>query len=208
MGIPSSANPSTLSLADALFPKVRQRVLAVLFGAPDRSFYATEVIALAQSGTGAVQRELADLSQAGLITVNKVGNQKHYQANAQSPVFMELRGLVLKTMGLADVLRTALAELAPQIHAAFVYGSIARQQDTAHSDVDLMIISPGLSYAEVFGALEGASAKLGRPINPTLYTPGDFARRIGQDQAFVTRVMQQPKIWLIGQEESLHDASP
>lgn len=195
-------------MADALFPKVRQRVLAVLFGTPDRSFYATEVIALAQSGTGAVQRELADLSQAGLITVHKVGNQKHYQADTRSPVFAELRGLVLKTMGLADVLRTALAPLAPQVHAAFVYGSVARQQDTAQSDVDLMIISPSLSYAEVFGALEGAGAKLARQINPTLYTPDDFARRIVQDQAFVTRVMQQPKIWLIGQEESLHDASP
>lgn len=195
-------------MADALFPKVRQRVLAVLFGTPDRSFYATEVIALAQSGTGAVQRELADLSQAGLITVHKVGNQKHYQADTRSPVFAELRGLVLKTMGLADVLRTALAPLAPQVHAAFVYGSVARQQDTAQSDVDLMIISRSLSYAEVFGALEGASAKLARQINPTLYTPDDFARRIVQDQAFVTRVMQQPKIWLIGQEESLHDASP
>ena len=101
MGI--SANPIEPSaLADALFPKVRQRVLAVLFGAPDRSFYANEVIALAQSGTGAVQRELAGLSEAGLLTVRKQGNQKHYQANASAPVFAELRSLVLKTMGLTD----------------------------------------------------------------------------------------------------------
>ena len=91
------------SSADALFPKVRQRVLAVLFGAPDRSFYTNEVIGLAQSGAGAVQRELADLAAAGLLTVRRQGNQKHFQANAASPVFAELRGLVLKTMGLADV---------------------------------------------------------------------------------------------------------
>jgi DNA-binding transcriptional ArsR family regulator len=111
-------------IADALFSKVRQRVLAVLFGAPDRSFYTNEVIGLAQSGAGAVQRELADLAGAGLLTVRKQGNQKHFQANAASPVFAELRGLVLKTLGLADVLRAALAPLAPQIAQAFVFGSI------------------------------------------------------------------------------------
>lgn len=105
MGINQSTANDSPFIADALFPKVRQRVLAVLFGAPDRSFYANEVIALAQSGTGAVQRELAGLSEAGLLTVSRQGNQKHYQANATAPVFAELRGLVLKTMGLADVLR-------------------------------------------------------------------------------------------------------
>jgi hypothetical protein len=103
MGIQTNSNES-VSLADALFPKVRQRVLCVLFGAPDRSFYANEVIALAQSGTGAVQRELADLSAVGLLNVTKQGNQKHFQANVNAPVFTELRSLVLKSMGLADVL--------------------------------------------------------------------------------------------------------
>jgi predicted nucleotidyltransferase len=196
MGISNISN-----LADALFPKVRQRVLAVLFGQPDRSFYANEVIALAQSGTGAVQRELADMAQVGLITVTKVGNQKHFQANTQSPVYTELRGLVLKTVGLADVLRSALSPLGNRIDTAFVYGSMANQQDTAQSDVDVMLISPTLSYADVFGALESASQQLKRNINPTLYTPDEFAQRLDQDQAFITRVMQQPKIWLIGKLE-------
>ena len=200
--------PPTTNLADALFPRVRQRVLAVLFGTPDRSFYANEVIALAQSGTGAVQRELAALSDAGLLTVRKQGNQKHYQANASAPVFAELRGLVLKTMGLADVLRTALAPLAAQIDAAFIYGSVARQQDTAQSDVDVMIVSRTLGYGEVFGALEAATVSLGRKVNPTLYTPEDIAKRIQQDSAFVTRVLQQPTVWLIGTQEQLHVPSP
>jgi predicted nucleotidyltransferase len=195
------------ALADALFPKVRQRVLAVLFGAPDRSFYANEVIALAQSGTGAVQRELAGLSEAGLLTVSKQGNQKHYQANASAPVFAELRGLVLKTMGLADALRTALAPLAGQIDAAFIYGSVARQQDTAHSDVDVLIISNSLGYGEVFGALETATVSLGRKVNPTLYTPADWSKRLSSDNAFVSRVWQQPKIWLIGSEMEHHALS-
>ena len=202
MGI-STTQPDSSSIADALFPKVRQRVLAVLFGAPDRSFYANEVIALAQSGTGAVQRELAGLSEAGLLTVSKQGNQKHYQANAAAPVFAELRGLVLKTTGLADVLRAALMPLAAQIEQAFVFGSIAKQTDTAHSDVDLLVVSDSLSYGDVFSALEVATQTLGRTINPALYTPADFAARLQDDNAFITRVMQQPKIWLLGQETTL-----
>jgi predicted nucleotidyltransferase len=202
MGISSTPTESS-ALADALFPKVRQRVLAVLFGAPDRSFYANEVIALAQSGTGAVQRELAGLSEAGLLTVRKQGNQKHYQADASAPVFAELRGLVLKTMGLADVLRTALAPLAAQIDSAFIYGSVARQQDTAQSDVDVMIVSDTLGYGDVFSALEAATVSLGRKVNPTLYTPADLAKRVQNDNAFITRVWQQPKIWLIGSEEHI-----
>ena len=202
MGMTINPTEST-SLADALFPKVRQRILAVLFGAPDRSFYANEVIALAQSGTGAVQRELLGLSEAGLLTVSKQGNQKHYQANANAPVFAELRGLVLKTLGLADVLRAALAPLAAQIDAAFIYGSMARQQDTAQSDVDVMIVSNTLGYGEVFGALEAAAVSLGRTVNPTLYTRADWAKRVHDDNAFVTRVWQQPKIWLIGNEDQI-----
>lgn len=197
--------PSTpSSTANALFPKVRQRVLALLFGVPGRSFYANEVIGLVQSGTGAVQRELSALSEAGLITVRKQGNQRHYQANIDSPVFAELRGLVLKTMGLADVLHAALAPIAAQIDAAFVYGSVAKQQDTAQSDVDVLIVSSSLGYADVFGALEGAALQLGRKVNPTLYSRADVAKRIAKDAAFVTRVLQQPKIWLIGNDENLN----
>lgn len=206
MGI-SITPTESISLADALFPKVRQRILAVLFGAPDRSFYANELITLAASGTGAVQRELASLSASGLLTVNKQGNQKHYQANANAPVFAELHSLVLKTIGLADVLRHALSPLVAQIDFAFVYGSVARQQDTAQSDVDVMIISASLGYGEVFGALEDAAMSLGRKVNPTLYTPLEWSKRLAQNSAFAARVVQQPKIWLIGTEEQLHAPS-
>ena len=198
--IDDSALPS---MADALFPKVRQRVLAVLFGTPDRSFYANEVIALAQSGKGAVQRELAGLSEAGLLTVSRQGNQKHYQANAAAPVFAELRGLVLKTMGLADVLRAALAPLGNEISIAFVFGSIAKQTDTAQSDVDLLVVSDSLGYADLFAALEDATRTLGRTINPAIYTQAEFAARLQGDNAFVHRAMQQPKIWLKGQKTTL-----
>lgn len=206
MGTPIDS-ASGASLSDALFPKVRQRVLGMLYGNPGRSFYANEVIALAQSGTGAVQRELAGLSEAGLLLVSRQGNQKHYRANPDSPVFAELRGLVLKTMGLADVLRLALAPLASQIEWAFVYGSVAKRQDTAHSDIDVLIASEGLGYADVFSALENAAVALGRKVNPTLYAPAEIAQRIQSDNAFVTRVLDQPKIWLIGSEDQLHGES-
>jgi predicted nucleotidyltransferase len=190
-------------LADALFAKVQQQVLRVLFGNPRRSFYANEVIGLARSGTGAVQRELARLEASGLVTATRVGKQKHYQANAGSPVFEELRALVLKTFGLADVLRSALAPVSSSVRAAFIYGSIAKGQDTAASDIDLMIVSDHLTYADVFATLEEASAQLGRKIAPTIYSTKELAKRVKQDNAFVTRVLAQPKLWLIGDESAL-----
>lgn len=197
------AQPSRPGVADALFAKVQQRVLGVLFGNPGRSFYANEVIGLARSGTGAVQRELARLEGAGLVVASRIGKQKHYQANHRSPVFAELRALVLKTSGLADVLREALTPVADKVRAAFVYGSIAKGQDTAASDVDLMVISERLTYADLFGTLKGASAHLGRKVAPTIYSPKELARRRKQDSAFVTRVLEQPKLWLIGDEGDL-----
>jgi predicted nucleotidyltransferase len=190
-------------LADALFAKVQQRVLGVLFGNPRRSFYANELIALARSGTGAVQRELRRLEASGLVTVTRVGNQKHYQANPRSPVFEELRALVLKTVGLADVLRFALAPVSKDIRAAFVYGSVAKGQDTAASDVDLMVVSDRLSHADLFVALEQATAQLGRKVAPTIYSSKELAKRVKQENAFVTRVLAQPKLWLIGDERAL-----
>jgi predicted nucleotidyltransferase len=203
MGISETSNAAPLSISDALFPLVRQRVLALFFGHVERSFYANEVIALAQSGSGAVQRELAGLSEAGLLTVSRVGNQRHYQANSACPVYAELRGLVLKTSGLADVLRAALLPIAAQISGAFVYGSVAKQIAGSSSDVDVMIVSEALSYAQVFGALETAATQLARPVNPTLYTLAELKQRIAQDRAFIKRVLEQPKIWLLGSEREL-----
>lgn len=201
---PAKGQPSAVSgIANALFTKVQQRVLGVLFGNPGRSFYANEVIALAGSGTGAVQRELAHLEAAGLVTVTRVGKQKHYQANAAAPVFEELRGLVLKTSGLVDTLRAALAPLMSQIHAAFVYGSVAKGRDTAKSDIDLMIVSDSLSYADVFAALEDATSRLGRTVNPTVYSRKELDKRVRADNAFIKRVLAQPKLWVIGEEHGL-----
>jgi predicted nucleotidyltransferase len=197
------AAPRHTTIAEALFSKGQQRVLAVLFGNPGRSFYANEIIGLARAGTGAVQRELARLEAAGLVTVRRVGKQKHYQANPQTPVFAELSAIVLKTAGLADVLRAALASSSSEIRAAFVYGSLAKGEDTASSDIDVMVISDRLTYADLFSALEDATAHLGRKVNPTVYAPTELARRARQGNAFVKRVLAAPKIWLVGGERDL-----
>jgi predicted nucleotidyltransferase len=191
------------SLAAALFTGTQQRVLAWLFGQPERSFYATELIGLAAAGSGAVQRELARLAQSGLVTARKVGNQKHYQANPAAPIYAELCGIVQKTVGLAEPLREALAPLAPRIRAAFVYGSVAKREDTASSDIDLMLISDDLAYSDLYAALEEVSTRLGRTVNPTIYTPQELAKRVKRKEAFATRVLAQPKLWLIGGEDDL-----
>ena len=194
---------SAISLADALFSNTQQKVLGFLFGQPDRSFYATELISLTGGGSGAVQRELARLEQTGLVRTRRVGTQKHYQANPASPLFTELTSIAMKTVGLAEPLRDALAPLAAKIAAAFVYGSVAKRSDTASSDIDLMVISDSVTYADVYAALEPVSARLGRTVNPTVYSRQQLARRVKQGTAFTTRVLQQPKIWLIGSEDVL-----
>jgi predicted nucleotidyltransferase len=191
------------SLADALFTRTQQRVLGVLFGDPERSFYASELIRMAGTGSGAAQRELAKLEDSGLVVGRRVGHQKHYQANASSPLFAELRNIVMKTVGLAEPLREALKPLSSKIRAAFVYGSVAKATDRSGSDIDLMVISDTLTYSEVFGALERVAKSVGRPVNPTVYTVAEFTKRSRGENAFVTRVLQQPKVWVIGSEHDL-----
>lgn len=191
------------SLSNALFSKVRQCVLALLYGQPDRSFHTNEIIRLTHSGTGAVQRELEKLAAVGLITTQSIGNQKHYSANCASPLFTELRGIVLKTFGLADVLRQALAPIASQIHIAFIYGSIAKQEDTAGSDVDLMLISDNLTYADLFKLLEEAQVTLSRSIHPTFYSQVEWERKHQANNNFLAQIVKQPKIFLIGSEDEL-----
>ncbi len=205
MGTVSQAtfSETRTSFADALFSSTQQRVLGYLFGQPDRSFFANELIGLVGAGSGAVQRELKRLSDSGLVTVTRKGNQKHYQANPDAPIFSELCGITRKSFGLATPLRESLLPFVEKIRAAFVYGSVAKKKDTAASDIDLMVISDDLSYADLFDGLEDASRKLGRQVNPTIYSAAELARRLRDDNAFVKRVLEQPKLWLIGNEHDL-----
>ena len=156
----------------------------MLFGQPQRSFYASELIRDAGTGSGAAQRELARLEGRGLVVARRIGNQKHYQANAASPLFAELRSMVLKTVGLAELLRDALKPMTRDIRAAFVYGSVAKASDQAASDIDLMVVSDNLSYGDVFGALDKVSRTLGRDVNSKVYSAAEFSKRAKSENVF------------------------
>lgn len=190
-------------LAGALFSKTQRRVLGVLFGNPDRTYFANEIVRLAKSGIGAVQRELAALEGAGLVTATRIGNQKHYQANRASPIFEELRGIVVKSFGVADVLRDLLTPIVNRIRVAFIYGSVAKGTDTASNDIDLMVVSDDLSYSDLFAYTSVAEQRLGRKVNPTVYKPAELRRKPSGENSFASRVLQQPKIFLIGSDDDL-----
>ena len=186
------------SLADALFTTTQQRLLALLFGQPSRSFFATELIELTGSGSGAVQRELKRLTSSGLVDVTLIGRQKHYQANRESPVFEELRGLVVKTIAVAQPLRQALEPLADRVSLALVFGSAAQGRDTAASDIDLLLVSDQLTLEEVYSVLIPVESQLSRSIHLTLYTSKEYADRRTAGGGFLANVLGGDRLVLIG----------
>jgi predicted nucleotidyltransferase len=194
------ANAST-SLADALFTTTQQRVLALLFGQPSRSFFASELIELTGSGSGAVQRELKRLTSSGLVTVKRIGKQKHYQANPDCPVFEELCALVRKTVAMVEPIRQALAPLAKKIKRALIYGSVVKGTDTASSDIDLLVVADDLTLEALYSALGPVEATLDRKVSPTLYTRKEFDDRRAAGNPFLTRVLEGEHLVLIGSED-------
>lgn len=193
----------TVTIQDALFSSVQQRVLGILFGQPDRRFQGAELIRMAKSGTGAVHRQLSNLAASGLVNVTRIGNQKHYQANPDSPVFEELCGLIRKTVGLREPIRTALQPYRDRIDAAFVYGSVAREADTAHSDIDLMILGDDLDYIGVYKAVAEAEGALHRQLNPNLITLAEWKKKLAGKNPFFVKVKEQPKLFIYGSENDL-----
>jgi predicted nucleotidyltransferase len=189
-------------VASLLFGRVRQAILALLFTHSDQSFYVRQIARIAGGGVGAVHRELNNLVQAGLIVRTSQGNQVYYQANRNSPVFSDLRGLVVKTSGVGDVLRSALAPLADRINAAFVYGSVARGDEKAESDIDVMVVGD-VDFGEVVNALSPSQDQLGREINPSVFSRAEFQQRVEKKEHFITTVLRAPKIMLIGEESEL-----
>jgi predicted nucleotidyltransferase/predicted transcriptional regulator with HTH domain len=192
-----------ISLSNALFSKVQQRVLALIFGQPDRSFYTSEIMRNVQSGTGAVERELSRLQRSGLVSVERIGNQKHYRANHQSPIFAELQSLVIKTVALTEPLRKSLEPYSDKIKAAFVYGSVAKGTDTTRSDIDLMVIGDALSYSELYAALQDVENALGRKVNPTFLSLKDWRRKASDKGSFISKINALPKIFVFGSEQDL-----
>lgn len=189
----------SIPLSDALFTATQQKVLGLLYGKPDQSFYANEIARWAQVGKGSLMRELDRLNRAGVLIMSRQGNQTHYRANPDCPIYGELLGIVRKTFGIGEQLRAALAPLADQLVWAFVYGSIAKGSERAGSDIDLMLIGQDLSYSDVMEHLMPVEERLGRTINPTLYTVADWQAKKAAGNSFVLRVEQQDKIDIVGQ---------
>lgn len=197
MGI--SAERDTLtSVADALFTTTQQRVLALLFGQPTRSYFATELIRLTRSGSGAVQRELRRLTSSGLVTMERIGRQKHYRANPSSPVFEELRLLVLKTLAVAGPIQAALEQQAERIELALIFGSVAKGCDTAGSDIDLLVVADDMTLEELYACLATVEEELSRKISPTLYSKREYADRRARESPFLSRVLSGEHQLLMG----------
>lgn len=189
---------SRTSLADALFSATQQKVLGLLFGQPGRTFFASEIIARVGGGSGAVQRELARLEQSGLAISSRLGNQKHFQANPAAPIFDELKRIVVKTFGLAEPLVRALLPLKSRIVWAVIYGSVAKHADTAHSDIDILIVGDQLTLEMVFNALDPVERQLQRKVNPTVLTSGEFAKRLKAGQGFISSVVAGEYLPILG----------
>lgn len=186
------------SIGDALFTKTQQKVLGLLFGKPDKSFYTNEIMRRVDMGRGTVSRELERLVAVDLLFVRKEGNQNHYQANSNNPIYSELVSIVKKSFGFVDEIKQALATLDKNIEIAFIYGSISKGLDTAVSDVDLMLVGHDLIYGDIIELLLPVEDVLQRAINPTIYEKADFVRKHKEDNNFIKRVMEQPKIMIKG----------
>ena len=191
-----------MSISTALFSEGQSRVFRWVFGQPWRDFYLSELRRLSGLGSATLQRELNALADAGLVLSERVGNLRRIRANPQSPVFSELVALTRKTLGAEPLLREALQALAPDVEAAWIYGSYAKQTDTAVSDIDVMIVGSNLSLARVIEVLLPVEELLGRKVNPTLYTRAEFDKRRAEADSFVNRVLAQSLLPLIG---TLHE---
>ena len=198
MGTQRISNPVT----SALFSKNRQAVLALLFAHPDEAFYLRQIVRASGGGIGAVQRELGQLVQAGIIRRTARDQQVYFQANADCPVFEELKGLVVKTAAVADVLRAGLASLADRIVVAFIYGSVARAKQNRESDVDLVIIGR-VAFTEVVETFAQAQRDLGREVNPVVYSSDEFRAKVSAGHHFLKNVLKKDKVFLIGNESEL-----
>lgn len=190
-------------LGDALFSGSRKRLLELLFGNPDRSFYWNELQRLAGKGRGGPKRELDNLTAVGLVTTSKQGNQMHYQANKHSPIFEEVRSIVRKTFGLAGPLKAALGSLGDAVSVAFVFGSVAKDTDTAGSDIDVFVLSDSIDYRKLIETLQPCEDQLGRKISLVLYSSSELKTKLAENASFITRILAQPKIPLIGDVDGI-----
>lgn len=187
---------------DALLPKTRQGILAATLLQPEKAWYASELARRMGVPSSSLQRELRDLEEAGILKTHRQGRMAYYQANIDSPVFPELRGLMVKTAGLVDVLADAVAPLARKLRVVFIYGSIAAGHEDTASDIDLLVIG-NVSPVDLAVPLRKAKEALGRDINPSIYTPSEFAKKRAATDHFLTRVLDKPKLFVLGDQYEL-----
>ncbi len=192
-------------LGKALFTATQRNVLSLLYGHPDRSFYTKEILHLTGMGVATIKRELDRMLEAGILSFTKIGNQHHYQANPECPIYEELLSIVSKTFGISEVIREVLLPVDSSLDMAFVYGSIAKNNETATSDVDLLVVSESLAYADLMAVLINAEKSLGRPVNPSIYTIEQIRSKLKNNNAFISRIMEQPKIWIKGTEDDIRE---
>ncbi len=185
-------------LSDLLFPAhTRRKALSLLLLHPDRSLHFREIARLVDVPAGTVLKELDRLQAAGLLTKQRVGNQVQFAADTSHPVYVELSGLLRKTVGLADVLKDALAPLADRVHLAFVFGSMARGSEHAGSDIDVLVVGD-VDFASVLAALNDAQAVLQREINPKVFSTQEWAEQLQSPSSFVRDLLDKPRVMLIG----------
>jgi len=182
--------------------KVRRAILSLLFGHADEAFYLRQIVRTTGFGLGPIQRELKQLTQGGIIRRSVRGRQVYFQANLDSPIFPELKGLIIKTAGIGDTLRAALAPISGQLELAFIYGSIASGKEGPRSDIDLLVVGD-VAFADVVVNLQAAQKLLGREIFPTVYPPDEFKTKMRARHHFLTSVLKGPKIYVIGDENEL-----
>lgn len=186
-----------MSLASVLFPDYRRKVLALLLLHPESSYHQREIARLTETQSGTLSRELVKLVAAGLAVKTRVGNQQHYRANRECPIFEELASILRKTSGLTDILAEALSPIADQISAAFVFGSMASGKASAGSDIDLMILGT-VTFREAVAVLYPCQETLGREINPKVYQREEWQRLLAEGGAFITDLLEKPKVFVIG----------
>lgn len=191
-----------MSTKEALFTESQAKVLLWIFGQPKRSYHLSELRRLTGLGSASLQREINRLVEAELATSEMVGNQRQISANGNSPVFNELCALTRKVVGIVPILHEALAAIKSKIALALVYGSVAKETDTATSDIDVMVVSDELTLGELLETLLPVETALDRKINPTSYTVDEFKKRLGDPDSFVNRVLDQPTIKLIGDADA------
>lgn len=190
------------NLGALLFGTYRRQILALLLMHPEQSFHVREIARITGKPAGTLYRELSALAEAGLLIRSPSGNQVHYRANPACPIYEELRGILRKTFGVADVLRAALDAVADRINVAFVYGSVARGEERAASDVDVMIIGK-LKFSDAVLALSSAEETLRREVNPHVYSTREFGEKFADREPYLIRAVEGPRIFLKGNDDDL-----